>query len=270
MCQRSIIFQQGCEWNVNNRIFFFQIQIENLKLDFELSRIGAGNGHRFIGDRASVRPYVNAKNLLGGNVKSISAWAIIEKYVPPCSDTSLRRRASRMERREPRGGMGTFLAHGARRGMAKKRGDPVTSHDLRGGAASLSLGRRRSARSVHRARRFRSSPLLLIQLVVITTRFFVFNYVFVRKKNRGETKTNCSSFDSARRSASHFGHTYSNANGSDINEERLCDYAVTRIAKAVPDNPRVSLRIALGGEEFYIFSTSWLCHMTLWIWYWMD
>lgn len=39
----------------------------------------------------------------------------------------------------------------ARRGMAKKRGDPVTSRDSRGGAASLSLGRRRSTRSVHLA-----------------------------------------------------------------------------------------------------------------------
>lgn len=41
----------------------------------------------------------------------------------------------------------------ARRGMAKRRGGPVTSRDSRSGAASLSLGRRRSARSVHRAHR---------------------------------------------------------------------------------------------------------------------
>lgn len=45
---------------------------------------------------------------------------------------------------------------GARRGMAKKRGGPVTSRGSHGGAASLSLGCRRSSRSVHRARRLRS------------------------------------------------------------------------------------------------------------------
>lgn len=67
--------------------------------------------------------------------------------------------------------------------MAKKRGDHVTSRDLRGGAASLSLDRRRSARSVHRARRLRVR-LLSIQLAAIATRLLRTITVFERKKNR--------------------------------------------------------------------------------------
>lgn len=64
-----------------------------------------------------------------------------------------RRRAprGREERGPPRRAPFSRARRGARHGMAKKRGGPVTSRDSRGGAASLSLGRRRPARSVHRA-----------------------------------------------------------------------------------------------------------------------
>jgi len=67
-----------------------------------------------------------------------------------------RRAPAREREREAaraRGGTATFLARGARRGMAKKERRPrVTSRGSRGGAASLSLGRRRSTRSVRSSR----------------------------------------------------------------------------------------------------------------------
>jgi len=91
-----------------------------------------------------------------------------------------------MKRRGLRGSTGTFLARGARRGMAKKRGDSVTSRDLRGGAASLSLGRRRSAHSVHRARWLCLFLLFSIQSAAIHCSFFqTINVSVKKKKNSG-------------------------------------------------------------------------------------
>lgn len=74
-------------------------------------------------------------------------------YASPVATSRGRRRAprGREERGPPRRAPFSRARPGARRGMAKKRGGPVTSRDSRGGAASLSLGRRRPARSVHRA-----------------------------------------------------------------------------------------------------------------------
>jgi len=77
------------------------VQIENLKSDFELSRIGVSldrNVGSIVGLSGTVRPYANAKNLVGGNVKADKRVGYHRGVRSSAlgSGTSLRRRASRI------------------------------------------------------------------------------------------------------------------------------------------------------------------------------
>lgn len=281
VCHRSIIYARGCERNISNRIFSFLFFFRCRLANSNLSRSCRVRRPETVGDlsRGAVRPRANARNLVGGNVgadKRVGYHREVRSLLVG-SGTALRRRASRPERRDPRGGTGTFLARGARRGMAKKRGDPVTSRDSRGGAASLSLGRRRSARSVHRARRLRRRCVRLLSSRSKPGRdrwcptFRTVVYVLSRESNNGgETKTN-NSLDLRRDyPALYFsGHTYSSTNGSDTNGNGGCattrwhgSRTRTRIAREF----RSASRLVVKSFFWEIFLVSWLCDdTTLWI-----
>lgn len=153
-------------------------------------------------------------------------------------------------------------AHGARRGMAKKRGGPVTSRDLRGGAASLSLGRRRSTRSVHRARRLHSSSSSAFSARLGLTRddrryatFFASLKGTSGRENRepGESR-------------GQFSKNFRDGSVVDLLRTEVTETSSAIIRGDTSNESRSRSReFRFGGEEFFLYLSFLDCAMTLWI-----
>jgi len=201
-----------------------------------------------VGLSGAVRPYANAKNLVGGNVKADKRVGYHRGVRSSAlgSGTSLRRRASRMVKK---GAVRWVRAPFSRAALAvewQKREETLWRH-----ATCAAVPQASHLVADVRPARF----IALVGSVRLLSSFSrdcysTFRTIKVLKKKNKRINRNSSIFDSTR-PASRFVHSYSSANGSDINGNGGC--AVTRIASAAPDRPRVPLRIALGDKEFCIF-----------------